>query len=56
LFKFKLPGGFYQSVLRYETDFDRLFERKNYQSIEEVIKETEIMNKVREIVERARLF
>jgi len=27
-------------VLGYETDFDRLFERKNYQSIDEIIKET----------------
>jgi transcriptional regulator with XRE-family HTH domain len=25
------------AVLRYETDFDRLFERKNYQSLDEVI-------------------
>jgi transcriptional regulator with XRE-family HTH domain len=25
------------AVLRYETDFDRLFERRNYQSIDEVI-------------------
>ena len=27
-------------VLGYETDFDKLFERKNYQSIDEIIKET----------------
>jgi hypothetical protein len=33
-----------------------LFKRKNYQSIDEVIRETEIINKVREIVEKAGCF
>ena len=27
------------AVLGYETDFDRLFERKNYQSLDEIINE-----------------
>jgi len=38
------------AVLGYEADFDNLFTRKNYQSIDEIIKENQRIEKLRKLL------